>query len=250
MNYYYGKTVDLAIEAGLAELGISKEDAIIKVIEEGTKGFLGLGGEKAKVSVESKKDSKNRVCEFLDGLFEVLKIPAQAEAVENGEKLNVNIITTSSATLIGYRGEMLDALQTVASAVANIGKDDYLRVVVDCENYREKREETLKNLALHLAQKAKRIERAVTLEPMNPFERRIIHAALTDVEGITTESQGVEPNRFVVITPDNAKPFVKKENKRGGRNNNQNKGGFKSEMLKTTKKTSGFGTYLGNSLKD
>ena len=250
MNYYYGKTVDSAIEAGLAELGIEKEDAIIKVIEEGTKGFLGLGGEKAKVSIESKLDSKKRVCDFLDGLFELLKIPAQAEAEETDERINVTLITTASATLIGYRGEMLDALQTVAGAVANIGRDDYKRVVVDCENYRDKREETLKNLALHLAQKAVRIARPVTLEPMNPFERRIIHSALSDVADVTTESQGVEPNRYVVITPNNVKPYEKRDYKKSRKDSKKDvKGGFKSEILKTTKKTSGFGTFLGNSLK-
>ena len=255
MKIYEGKTVNLAVENALKDLNVQENEIIFKIIDEGSKGILGIGGKKAKISVELKSDDGNRAVEFLDGLFDLLKVPAQAEFTEVDDKIIINVITTASSSLIGYRGEMLDALQTLAGAVANIGNEEYKRVVVDCENYRQKREETLKNLAVRLANKAIKSERVVTLEPMNPFERRIIHSALSEIEGVKTESQGVEPNRYVVIIPDNAKPskkdFTKSKNgKHGDKNRDRRSNGFKSEMIKTTKKTSRFGTYLGNSLKN
>ncbi len=251
MEYFTGKTVEQAIETALKELNISKEDAEITVIEEGSKGVLGLGGKKAKIGVEVKVDDITRAVKFLEGLFEHLNVPATTEIKEDTEnnKIIINVLTTESASLIGYRGEMLDAIQTLAGAVANIGNEDYKRVVVDCENYRDKREETLKTLANRLADKAERIGRPVKLEPMNPFERRIIHSALSERTGIKTESQGVEPNRYVVITPDNIKPYEKRDRKLNNRKGGS-KSGFKSDMIKITKKTSGFGTFLGNSFKD
>lgn len=255
MKIYKGKTVNLAVENALKDLNVSENDIIFKIIDEGTKGILGIGGKKAKISVELKNEDGKRSVEFLDGLFNLLNIPAQAEYTEVDDKIVINIITTASSSLIGYRGETLDALQTLAGAVANIGNEEYKRVVVDCENYRQKREETLQTLALRLANKAIKSERVVTLEPMNPFERRIIHTTLSEFEGVKTESQGVEPNRYIAIIPNNAKPFKKDFNKsKGGKNYDKKKesrsSGFKSEMIKTTKKTSGFGTYLGNSLKN
>ena len=255
MKIYEGKTVDLAVENALKDLNAQENDIIFKIIEEGSKGILGIGGKKAKISVELKSDDGKRAVDFLDGLFDLLKVPAQAEFKEVDDKIVINVITTASSSLIGYRGETLDALQTLAGAVANIGNDEYKRVVVDCENYRQKREETLQNLAKRLASKAIKSERVVTLEPMNPFERRIIHSTLSDFEGVKTESQGVEPNRYIAIIPDNVRPSKKdfsrsKNGKYGDKKRDKKTNGFKSEMIKTTKKTSGFGTYLGNSLKN
>lgn len=249
MEYFYGKTVDSAIEAGLKSLGISKEDAIITIIEEGVKGVLGIGGKKAKIGIEIKKSDAERVDNFLKGLFDILNFPVVTEIKEEDEKIMVNLESTKSSSLIGYRGEILDSIQTLAGAVANIGNEEYKRVVVDCENYRQKREETLKVLALRLAEKAIKTQRTVSLEPMNPFERRVIHSALSEVEHVKTESQGVEPKRYIVIIPDNVKRVDKKDNKGYRKDRNSSKSGFKSEMIKTTKKTSGFGTFLGNSLK-
>lgn len=248
MQHFFGKTVESAIDTGLQELNISKEDAIITVVDEGTKGVLGFGGKKAEVIIESKKDNVKRASDFLDGLFDLLKLPVTCEAEEKDDKVIYNLITTSSSSIIGYRGEMLDAIQTLAGAVVNIGNEEYKRVVVDCEGYRQKREETLKSLALRLAEKAVKSGRPVTLEPMNPFERRVIHSALADSQTVKTESMGVEPKRHVVITPNNLKKFDKKGyNSKKGK---ESKGsGFKSEMIKITTKTSGFGTFLGNSLK-
>ncbi len=248
MEYFYGKTVESAIEAGLSQLGISKEDAVITVLEEGVKGVLGIGGKKAKVGIEIKKSDEAKVEEFLKGLFDILEFPVVTEIKSDEEKMHIVLESTKSSSLIGYRGEILDSIQTLASAVANIGKTEYRRVVVDCENYRSKREETLKALALRLAEKAIKNHRTVSLEPMNPFERRVIHSTLAEVEHVKTESQGVEPKRYIVIIPDNVKTYEKRENKKSyGKSGS--KSGFKSEMIRTTQKTSGFGTCLGNSLK-
>ncbi len=246
MEYFYGKTVEAAIEAGLQELGISKEDAEITVIEEGSKGVLGIGGKKAQVGIEIKKGEEKKIEDFLKGLFEILKLPVEAEITNEDDKILVNLVSSKSSSLIGYRGEILDSIQTLASAIANAKSEDYTRVVVDCENYRSKREETLKALAKRLADKAIKYARPVSLEPMNPFERRVIHSTLANVEHVKTESQGVEPKRYVVIVPDNAKSGSRDyREKRGGKRDNR--GGYKSEMIKTTKKTQGFGTFLGNS---
>ena len=212
MGYYFGKTVDSAIEEGLKDLGVTKDQVEITVIEEATKGVLGIGAKKAKIKMEIIVEDSKRASDFLEGLFEKLNVTATTEVVEDGDRIVINLVSTSSSYLIGHRGEMLDVLQTLAGAVANIGNDNYKRVVVDCENYRSKREETLKDLANKLAQKAVRTGRKVSLEPMNPFERRIIHSALSENEEVKTESQGNEPNRYIVIIPNNLKPYSKDKN--------------------------------------
>ncbi len=204
---------------------------------------------------------------FLTGLFEKLNLNATAEVVlENEENVVFNILTEDSSFVIGYRGEVLDSIQTLAGAVYNTNKEKYLRVVVDCENYRTKREKTLISLAKKLALKAKKTGRKVTLEPMNPFERRVIHSALMDEEGVTTVSEGKEPNRFVAVIPDgyDASKDRRKFNagRRGGKpqgkrdfNGNREKRDFSSaskpsEQRKPRTSTFGSGVFLGNSLKD
>ncbi len=244
MEYFYGKTVEQAIEEGLTTLNVERKDVEITIIEEGAQGgFLGLGSKKAKIGIEIKKEDYKKVVKFLEGIFDILKITATCEIEEKEDKTVINVISTSSSKLIGYRGEVLDSLQTLASALYNTKQDDYRRIVIDCENYREKRKETLSSLAKKLAEKAVKTGRKVNLEAMNPYERRIIHSALSDNEQVKTESVGVEPARHVVIIPSNLKPF--NDDKKGFR---KEKG--KSDVIKTTKKTSGFGTYLGNSLKN
>ena len=249
---FTGKTVDEAIELGLAELGIDRESADIRVLEEGKKRLF--GSTKARVEIAPKAEEKTvitspvvydktdgeRTVEFLEGLFKLLNITACTELVAEGEKVEINVTATKSTTVIGKHGAMLDAIQTLAGAVANTGREDYKRVVVDCENYREKREQTLQKLAGNLADKAKRLQRKIQLEPMNPYERRIIHSALAEVEGIKTESEGKEPNRYIVIVPeteeDPTRPPLparseRRDERRGGRdrrdrNNGRNNRGF------------------------
>ena len=217
MSYkeFTGKTVEDAIELGLAQLNLTRENADIRVLEEGKKKLF--GSIKARVEIAPKKAEEQpvvvtdkaektdgeRTVEFLQGLFKLLNVSAETQLVAEGEKVEINVTAQRSTTVIGKHGAMLDAIQTLAGAVANTGRDDYKRVVVDCENYRENRENTLNKLAENLANKATRLQRRIQLEPMNPYERRIIHSALSTMEGIKTVSEGKEPNRYIVIIPEN-----------------------------------------------
>lgn len=230
-NVFTAKTVDDAIEAGLTALGITREQAEITVIEEGKKKLF--GGVKAKVKVEKRASDGTRAAKFIDGLFDVLKINAFSEIVTDGDTVEIRVQASNSHQVIGRHGEILDAIQTIAGAVANIGNEEYKKVVVDCENYRENREKTLIELANKLAKKAVERGRKVTLEPMNPYERRIIHSALADNEEVKTVSDGREPNRYVVIIPKNLKPYEggdrpyngRPRGERGNRPYNGNRGG-------------------------
>ena len=294
MNYteFTGKTVDEAIETGLNALGITQDQADIRVLEEGKKKLF--GAVKARVEIAVKENEKTeeiqnpqakaeltdgeRTIAFLDGLFKLLDVKATTELVSEGEKVEINVKATNTNSVIGKRGATLDAIQTLAGAVANTGRDDYKRVVVDCENYRENREATLEKLAENLAQKAIRLGKKVKLEPMNPYERRIIHAALTSREGVKTESEGKEPNRYIVVIPDNLEDptaeAIEARNERsrgrndrrggynrdrGGRSNSRgaSKGGYNKKFKRdgesnasggtSLKNNDFFGIFLGNS---
>ena len=254
MNYteFTGKTVDDAVEKGLKELGISRENADIRVLEEGKKKLFGSVKARVEIAVKCEEKAEKCCCDkavntqacakegatdgertvvFLEGLFELLNITACTELVAEGEKVEINVTATNTTSIIGKHGAMLDAIQTLAGAVANTGRDEYKRVVVDCENYRENREATLNKLSENLAQKAIRLGKKIMLEPMNPYERRIIHATLSEREGVSTTSEGKEPNRYIVIIPDNLEdpdaPAIPARNERGGRNNGRgyNRGG-------------------------
>ena len=249
MNYkeFTGKTVEEAVEKGLKELGIAREDADIRVLEEGKKKLFGSIKARVEIAVketETVAEEKTvapitkaegatdgeRTVVFLEGLFKLLKINACTELVAEGEKVEINVTAANTTAIIGKHGVMLDAIQTLAGAVANTGRDDYKRVVVDCENYRENREVTLNKLADNLAEKAMRLGKKIKLEPMNPYERRIIHAALSEKEGVATTSEGKEPNRYIVIVPNNLEdpdaPAMPARNERGGRGRDRdNRGG-------------------------
>ncbi len=249
---FTGKTVEEAVNEGLKTLGIEKEDAVITVISEEVKGFFGKVKSPAVVNIESKLTGGQRAVKFLEDIFEKIGAEAKANLVSEDENIQINIVTTSTASVIGYRGEVLDALQSLAGAVANIGNKNYVRVVVNCEGYREKREETLIALAKKIAEKAIRQGRDISLEPMNPFERRVIHSALADYEGVTTASEGKEPNRYVVVIPNEKKEY-KKDYKGGKGGKSYGKGrrpqGSSSTAREPKKRPTTFGTYLGNSLK-
>ena len=244
---FTGKSVQEAIELGLTALGISEENAEITIKKEAVKGLFGKIKENAIVEVKEKKvketkkeqvkeekvevkkekttkkaksenkiDSKE-VIAFTEKLLELLDMPAKTEYSEDGENPTINLVGDNSSKLIGFRGEVLDAIQVLVGAKANIGKENYQKVVVDCENYRSRREETLIALANKLEAKATEMKREVILEPMNAFERRIIHTALANSETVTTRSDGVEPNRYVVIVPNDKDEFSKPYN--AGRKN-------------------------------
>jgi spoIIIJ-associated protein len=237
MNYteFTGKTVEEAIETGLTELGITKDQADIRVLEEGKKKLFGAVKARVEIAplaqtqtVATGKTDGERTVEFLEGLFSLLNITACTELVSEQDKIEINVTAANGKFIIGKHGETLDAIQTLAGAVANTGRDDYKRVVVDCENYREKRENTLTKLADNLAAKAIRLERKIQLEAMNPYERRVIHAALSNREDVSTTSEGKEPNRYVVIIPANVDPdapaIMARNEQRGGRNGGRDRG--------------------------
>ncbi len=268
-NVFTGRTVEEAIAEGLGVLGLTREEAEIAVLEEGKKKLF--GAVKAKVQITKKVSDAKRASDFVDELLEILNISAVSEIVDEEENIKIDIKTTNSSRVIGKHGDVLDAIQTLAGAVANIGRNDYKKVVVDCENYRGQREETLKELAEKLAKKAVEKGRKMTLEPMNPYERRIIHSALANNADVKTISEGKEPVRYIAVIPNNANPNDRglkygRDDRRGGERRFNDKkprgdrrgrddrprGGSRGGRpsgggAKRGKKEIIFGTFLGNS---
>ncbi len=223
MEYIFtGKTPEEAIEAGLAELKLTREDVDIEILEEGKKRLIGSVPAKVRIVVKEKLTDGARAVKFLEGLLPLLGSDAQPSLAGEEEKIVIELKAETTKGIIGRRGEVIDAIQILAGAVANTGRKEYVRVVVDCGNYREEREETLRRVAEKLAAKAVRIGKRVRLEPMNPYERRIIHSALAESDEVYTKSEGKEPSRYVVIIPKHAKAYDKDE--RGGRGRNRDGG--------------------------
>ena len=193
------KTKDVAVAAALAELGASIDEVEIEVLEEGAKGFLGFGNKDAKVKVTLMPNPVRRAEDFLNGLFELAKEEVTVDVTKNDKTLNVEFSGPDMGIIIGKRGETLDAIQHLTSLVVNRGDDEFIKVSCDTENYRAKRNEALESLAHKLARKVAKTRRNTTLEPMNAYERRIIHASLQDDKYVTTYSVGQGVNRKVVI---------------------------------------------------
>ncbi|MBC8529291.1 protein jag [Christensenellaceae bacterium NSJ-44] len=195
-----GRTVDEAVEQVLSEWTLPRSAVEIEVLEEPAKGLFGLIGNKpARVRVTEKNTPERAAVEFIKEMTSRMNVNAQVTAVEKDGTLAVDIEGDGMGILIGHRGETLNAIQYLTSLVVNKDSKEYIRVTVDTENYRAKREQTLKELAEKMASKARRTGRRVVLEPMNPYERRILHAALQGNAYVTTRSEGEEPNRRVVI---------------------------------------------------
>jgi len=194
-----GKTIEEAIRLALIELGANREDVAYDVLEEGTKGFFGIGAKDTKIKVYIKENACDKAVEFLTTILNKMNIEASITAELDGESLSINMEGEDMAILIGKRGQTLDAIQYLISLVVNKDKEEYVRVILDTENYRMKRKDTLENLANKLAYKVKKSRKNVVLEPMNPYERRIIHSALQNNPNVSTKSEGDEPYRKVVI---------------------------------------------------
>lgn len=198
------KTIDEAVAMALQELGVTQDQVEIEVISEGKKGFLGLGGMDAKVKVTYEVNTPvSRAEDYLNSLFDKQGIKAGLTTVYEDEKINIAIDCDEDTVghIIGRRGDNLDALQYLTSLVVNKGEENYIRVSLDIEGYREKREETLIRLAKSKAMVVTRTHKSITLEPMNPNERRIIHSTLQEFRNIYTYSVGDDPNRKIVIAP-------------------------------------------------
>ena len=205
-----GKTVDEAVALALGELGITKDEAEIEVIEEGSRGFLGMFGAKdAVVKVKKKFDPERTAKNFLKEMFIAMGLIVNVETKLKDRQLEIKISGDDMGIIIGKRGQTLDAVQYLVNLVVNKGTAPYISVTLDTENYRERRKETLETLAFNLAKKVKHTGKNVVLEPMNPYERRIIHSALQNDRYVTTYSEGDEPYRNVVIT-------LKEKNRRNG----------------------------------
>ena len=199
-----GRTVDDAVENGLKVLRVTRDKVKVEVIEEGSKGLFGiLGAKPAKVKLVVKEDSEIAAKKFLKDVLDNMDIKCDIHVKDEGDILRVELTGPKMGILIGHRGDTLDSLQYLLSLVVNKQNKDaeYKKVIVDTENYRKKREDTLVKLANRLAMKVNRYKKNVTLEPMNPYERRIIHAALQDNPYVLTHSEGDEPYRKVVIEP-------------------------------------------------
>ena len=196
-----GKTVEDAINNALTELKVTRDKVEVETIDEGSKGFLNIIGVKpAKVKVTVKRDSLYQAKTFLSEVLNSMSMKAEINLKEENNEIKIDLVGPNMGLLIGYRGETLDSLQYLVSLVINKNHDEeYKRVILDTENYRAKREETLKRLASKIAYKVRVSGRVLKLEPMNPYERRIIHSALQNDSYIYTFSEGEEPYRRVVV---------------------------------------------------
>lgn len=199
------KSVNEAITEACQRLGVTSDKLEYEVIEEGSAGFLGIGSKPAiiKAAVKVEKLALDEIAKnFLNDVFAAMDLTVVINVMydENEKTMDVDLSGDDMGVLIGKRGQTLDSLQYLVSLVVNKESEDYIRVKVDTENYRERRKETLENLAKNIAYKVKRTRRTVYLEPMNPYERRIIHSALQNDKYVTTHSEGEEPFRKVVVT--------------------------------------------------
>jgi spoIIIJ-associated protein len=195
-----GKTVEDALQNALKELKLTEDKVEYEVLDEGHKGFLSIGSRPAKIRVKVRKDYINDARTFLSSVLDNMGVKAEISIKEEDNAVRISMAGPDMGILIGYRGETLDSLQYLVSLVVNKGgENEYKRVILDTENYRMKREETLKRLAKRIADKVRATNRQVKLEPMNPYERRIIHSALQNDLNVETFSEGDEPYRRVVV---------------------------------------------------
>lgn len=196
-----GKTVEEALDKALTELGLTKENVNVEVLEQGSKGLFNvIGVKRAKIRVTSKYDYIEEARKFIDTILKSMELDANINIIEENDTLKINISGEKMGLIIGYRGETLDSIQYLVSLLVNKHHElPHKKVILDTENYRSKREETLKGVAIKTATRVKKTGKSFKLEPMNPYERRIIHSALQENTYVNTYSEGEEPFRRVVI---------------------------------------------------
>lgn len=214
-----GDTLDAAIESALQQLGMTREQVSVEQVQLPKAGFLGIGRVPAIVRVSYEESPAGRAVEFLEGLLTRFGTPAQITSEEDTEEKTIRLTLSGEnmSAVIGHHGDTLDAIQYLTNIVTNRKEEERWRVTVDTENYRAKREESLIGLANKTAQKALKYRKPVALEPMNPHERRTIHAALQEVAGVTTYSVGTEPNRKVIVAPEGMAPAQGDNRSQGGK---------------------------------
>ena len=199
---FSAKNVDDAITEACQSLSVTSDKLDYIVVEEGSSGFLGIGAKPAVIKAKVKDSIKDIAINFLNEVFAAMNLTVVIDVKyeEENRYMNIDLSGDEMGVLIGKRGQTLDSLQYLVSLVVNKDVDDYIRVKVDTENYRQRRKDTLENLAKNISYKVKRTKRPVSLEPMNPYERRIIHSALQNDKYVATHSEGEEPFRRVVVT--------------------------------------------------
>lgn len=199
---FSAKTVNEAITEACQKFTVTSDKLDYVVVEEGSAGFLGIGSKAAVIKARVKSSLNDNAKTFLNDVFEAMELTVVVDVKYNEEEktMDIDLSGDEMGVLIGKRGQTLDSLQYLVSLVVNKDSEDYIRVKVDTENYRQRRKETLENLAKNISYKVKRTKRSVSLEPMNPYERRIIHSALQNDKYVTTHSEGEEPFRRVVVT--------------------------------------------------
>lgn len=199
---FSAKTVNEAITEACKVLGVTSDKLEYEVIYEGSNGFLGIGAKDALIKAALKSSVSDVAKNFLNDIFSAMNMTVVVSIDYNPEtnEMNIDLSGDDMGVLIGKRGQTLDSLQYLVSLVVNKDDEKFVRVKVDTENYRKRRKATLENLAKNMAFKVKRTRRPIVLEPMNPYERRIIHSALQNDKFVTTHSEGDEPYRKVVVT--------------------------------------------------
>lgn len=196
------KTVDDAITEASIKLGTTSDKIEVEVIEKGSTGFLGIKSKPAIIKARKKNDTVDNIREFLENVFSAMnmEVTIDIKKAEDDNVYEVELSGKEMGLLIGKRGQTLDSLQYLTNLAVNKHSDGYIKVKLDTEDYRQRRKDTLENLAKNIAYKVKRTKRPVSLEPMNPFERRVIHSALQGDRYVETHSEGEEPFRHVVVT--------------------------------------------------
>lgn len=196
------KTVDDAITEASIKLGTTSDKIEVEVIEKGSTGFLGIKSKPAIINARKKNDTVDNIREFLENVFSAMnmEVTIDIKKAEDDKVYEVELSGKEMGLLIGKRGQTLDSLQYLTNLAVNKHSDGYIKVKLDTEDYRQRRKDTLENLAKNIAYKVKRTKRPVSLEPMNPFERRVIHSALQGDRYVETHSEGEEPFRHVVVT--------------------------------------------------
>ncbi len=202
---FSAKTVNDAITEACQQFAVTSDKLEYEVVDEGSAGFLGFNSKPAVINARVKEEEvkiDDKAKDFLSDVFKSMNLAVviNTKYDEIEKVLDIDLAGDDMGVLIGKRGQTLDSLQYLTSLVVNKGQEEYIRVKVDTENYRQRRKETLENLAKNISFKVKRTKRPVSLEPMNPYERRIIHSALQNDKYVTTHSEGEEPYRRVVVT--------------------------------------------------
>ena len=233
---FSAKTLEDAITEAKIRLEATSENLEYEVIDKGSAGFLGIGSKPARIRARKLLNSRERAEEFLEKVFDAMQISVNVNITEHTDEriMNIDLSGEDMGVLIGKRGQTLDSLQYLVSLVVNKNEEEYVRVKVDTENYRQRRKDTLENLARNISFKVRRNGKTVTLEPMNPYERRVIHSALQNDKFVETHSEGEEPFRRVVVSlkegvkireNNNNRHRRYGNNKNYNRNNNSKKGG-------------------------